>query len=657
MAAPAPPPFRLALFLAVLLFESGLFAQQFSWVHLTALTGDLPNGQVGLTALNGRLIMSWGSQGSNELTFSTSTDGINWTAPQYLSGLVHADPISQDGPPYASGGVNMTASPVCNAAYVSWADPSGNDIYVAKTQDGQNWSYAGPLVSVPSPSGFTSPGTSSPALYGGNSQPVIEFAYPVPYGNVEQPDGSGSSTTTIGYQIEVGQFNCDFSGVQLQGGNSCFFYDYGNGSCQAYDASFEDYPIAFEFDEGYIQTGTPSGPWSPVWGGSGGVEVKALSQGNPLNNAEPPTYFSINGGAYGTSGALQCAAAPSSIGCPPSSYYNSASEWSNNGGAVVVVPSSGTPFWAKTCAPVLDDLNDHDCKGHNIDLGGNGGMEPYLSTYDLVNGYATGSANWSVVAPATAYFENQIWFAMCGEYSCQGGITVGSVYPAQLTGCTYATPDLYVPGSATSAEGTVYASGPNGGCIWGAFSGAGWPWPALEAHGDGNGSYSFPVSQNFSASPLQYSLTAAANQTVTVYQGTVGGSPGAGSVTFSGSEEEETINECPGNPYGSCWATIPNNGVITVTVNGATFTVDQNYGAPDDTPEGLAAELAGQINSQPPDSAVSATVSGSTVYITSNLNGSNTNYSLSASSTYTNGFSGPAIWATASGATLVGGSN
>lgn len=234
---------------------------------------------------------------------------------------------------------------------------------------------------------------------------------------------------------------------------------------------------------------------------------------------------------------------------------------------------------------------------------------------------------------------------------------MGSIYPAQLTGCTYTTPALYVPGSATTATGTVDAYGSNGGCIWGAFSGAAWPWPALAAHGNGNGSYSFTVTQNLSATPLQLSLTAAANQTVTVYQGTVGGSPGRGWVTLSGSAEEETINECPTNPYGPCWATVPNDGEVSITINGVTFSVGQDYGDPNDTPDGLATELANDINSQPPDSAVSATVSGPTIYITANLNGGNTNYSLSTTSTFTSGYSGPAISGYASGSSLTGGAN
>lgn len=617
----------VALVLAVLLSSSALQAQ-FSWVHLNTISAELPNGQVGLTALNGKLIMTWGAQGSNELMFSTSTDGINWTTPQPLYGTVHADALVQDGPPYASGGVNMTTSPICNAAYVAWTDPGGNDIYVARTQDGQNWSYGGPLVNVPGPAGYGSPGTSSPALYGGNSQPIIQFAYPVPDGMVNQPDGDGGTAPTEGYVINVGQINCDLSGVQLEGANSCFFYDSSGNYCQDHTST---YPSAFEWDGGFIQTGTPSGPWSPIWGGSGGVEVRAIFQGTPLNNAEPPTYFSID------SGALQCVSLPD-VSCPPSSYYNDASYYGNNGGSVAVVPASGTPFLARTCAPVESDPNDHHCRGANGLPGGNKGEEPNLQVYDLANGYYNSySLNWSPVAPAAVYFNDEIWFAMCAGYSCEGGITVGSVYPAQLTGCSYSAPDLYVPGSATAATGTVDAYGSNGGCIWGAFSSIGWPWAAVAAHGNGNGTYQFPVSQNFTDSPLHYSLTAADNRNVTVYQGTVGGSPGTGSVR---------IRYNPQRPG-------PDTGVVSVTVNGVTFSM--SYDMPGQTADEVAAGLASEINSQPPDSAVSATISGSTVYITSNLNGANTNYSLSLSYTF-NG-DGPSFTPIASGSTFTGGAN
>ncbi|MGH9491772.1 MAG: hypothetical protein ACRD17_14755 [Terriglobales bacterium] len=636
---------RLSLISAVLallaLLPGRLYAQ-FKWVNFTTLSGDLPNGQVGLTALNGELIMTWGAQGSNELMFSTSTDGVHWTTPQGLSGTVHADNISQDGPPYASGGVNMTTSPVCNAAYVAWTDPDGNDIYVAATHDGQNWTYAGPLASVPSPSGYNSPGTSSPALYGGNSQPIIQFAYPVPYGMVSQPDGDGGSAATESYNISVGQFDCDLSGVQLEGDSSCFFWDSGNNTCQDNVDSY--YPNAYEWDGGYIQTLTPSGPWSPVWGGCCGVEVRTISQGTPLNNAEPPTYFSIDGGAYGTSGALQCLSGSPSVPCPPTSYYDSDSHWSNNGGAVAVAPSSGTPFLAITCAPVESDPNDHLCRGTSWDPGCWGcGAEPNLETYDLANGYTTGSLNWSPVAPAAVYFNNQIWFAMCAGYSCEGGITVGSAYPAQLTGCTYSAPDMYVPGSATTATGTIDAYGSNGGCIWGAFSGAGWPWPALAAHGNGSGTYSFSVTPNSSANEVEYSLTAADDQMVWVTQGTAGGSPGTGSVT---------IRYNPQRPG-------PSSGVVSVVVNGVTYSV--SYSMPGETADQVAAGLVAEINDEPPDSAISASDSGSTVYITSNINGSNTNYSFSASQTYSG--DGPSFSPVCSGSpscsglTLTGGTN
>lgn len=666
---------RLTLLSAVLAFLAllpGRLYAQFSWVTFTTLSGDIPNGQVGLTALNGKLIMTWGDQSTGFLMFSTSTDGVHWTAPQYLtqfpavnsSPLFDADDGGSEGPPYASGGVNMATSAVCNAAYVSYASPGGHNIYVARTQDGQTWTGGTLLATVPSPSGFSSPGTSSPALYGGSSQPIIEFAYPapnMPSGFLDlQPDGQ-QYANTVGYKIDVGQFDCDLSNVQLQP-NACFFYDYGNGLCQDQEASAGNPVVVLEFDEGYLQDGTPTGPWSPVWAGSNGVEVKAVSQGNSLQNAEPPTYFSINGGPYGSSGELQCLSTAAI--CPPSSYDGDAEHYTNNGGSVSLDASGSSPFLFITCAPVNEtvngDSNDHLCEGPQDKLicwGCDKGSDPFLQTYDLVNGYITGSLNWSPVAPATALFNGEIWVAMCGGFNCQGGITVGGVYPAQLTGCSYSVPDIYIPGSATTATGTVDANGSKGGCVWGAYSGSGWPygWPALTADGIGNGSYAFSVYQNSSNAPMQYSLTAADNQKVTVYEGTIGGTPGRGTVTISGAPEDDTVNECPGNPYGPCWATFWNSGDVSVTVNGETFSV--GYGGPNDTSESLAAALAGQINSQPPDSAVSATVYGATIYITSNLNGANTDYSLSATSTYYIGYTASAFYATPSGSALTGGAN
>lgn len=219
----------LRLVLGVLL-GAGICSAQFTWVSFVTLSNDLPNGQVGLTAFNGKLIMTWGDQNNGYLMASTSSDGVNWSTPAiaiYYPFVSASPPPSASswccgaGPPYASGGVNMTSSNACGYAYVAFR--YGNSIYAARTQDGTNWSGS-LLWTVSSPSGYSSPGTSSPALYGGSTSPIIDFAFPVSEGGVLQPDGAPTNTgyTTIGYKLVLAQVNCDLSAPQPLA-NQCFF--------------------------------------------------------------------------------------------------------------------------------------------------------------------------------------------------------------------------------------------------------------------------------------------------------------------------------------------------------------------------------------------------------------------------------------------------
>lgn len=99
--------------------------------------------------------------------------------------------------------------------------------------------------------------------------------------------------------------------------------------------------------------------------------------------------------------------------------------------------------------------------------------------------------------------------------------------------------------------------------------------------------------------------------------------------------------------------------MVSVVVNGVTYSV--SYLMPGETADQVAAGLVAEINEEPPDSAISASVSGSTVYVTSNINGSDTNYSFSASQTFSG--DGPSFSPvcsgspTCSGLTLAGGTN
>jgi phage tail sheath gpL-like len=133
------------------------------------------------------------------------------------------------------------------------------------------------------------------------------------------------------------------------------------------------------------------------------------------------------------------------------------------------------------------------------------------------------------------------------------------------------------------------------------------------------------------------------------------GTPGTGSVTVQGSPVSQTFNMCPNSYPYHCPATIPDYGTISVTVANETFTV--SYGSSSDTSASLATALANAINQQTL-SPISASVSGSKITITSTINGAATNYPLSTSYTYnTTYYSYPAFTASASGASLTGGTD
>ncbi len=607
------------------------------------------NGQIGLAVINGRLVLAWGDKNTNALTTSWSADGVHWSTPQAFGSLplVYSVTNAVDPPPYESGGVNMTSSSPCGYAYAAYLGTNGSSIYGARSSDGVNWDGGHLIWSAASPPGYSSPGTSTPALYGAFTNGTVGFAFPVYSGTAQQPEGASGSVSTIGYKLELGQFNCDFSGPQLLS-KQCFFWDSATGTCQ--DASLSpQYPVSnpnliMEFDEGlpdfeenltYIDT--PTGPWTPLWTGAGGVELRAVAQGNPLvYNAQPPIFYTLNEGALACQGITNC---------PPSDYHADAAGWSNAGVGGAVDPASGTPFIVWTCGSVWNYKNGGTCDNSSV---------MHIHIEDLSNGHVwTAPYDWAMVKPSATFLNNRLWVAWCGDYGCSGTLNVASIFPAQVTGCTYSLQQAYyLPGSGGPYTDSVSTTGTD--CVWSANSDSGWIAITGGANSTGNATFTFSATQNPGA-PLAGTITAVDDKTVAIHQGTVGGSPGTGSVTIYGSPNEQTVNECPNTYPYNCWETIWEYGTVSVTVNGQIFTVQ--YGGPDWTDDSLASSLASQINSQPPYSAISATVSGSAVTIRSTVNGANTNYPVSASYTYASGFSGPAATAYASGASLAGGTN
>jgi RHS repeat-associated protein len=135
--------------------------------------------------------------------------------------------------------------------------------------------------------------------------------------------------------------------------------------------------------------------------------------------------------------------------------------------------------------------------------------------------------------------------------------------------------------------------------------------------------------------------------------GAVLGTAGSGSVTISGSPQSRTSVVCtPREPLACYEVTIYETGTVSITVNGVTSTA--GYGG-SSTSSQIASSLASAVSSS--GAGVSASASGSTVYITATGEGSQTDYQLSTSYTFNSPFTTPAFTATASGSTLTGGSS
>jgi pimeloyl-ACP methyl ester carboxylesterase len=226
--------------------------------------------------------------------------------------------------------------------------------------------------------------------------------------------------------------------------------------------------------------------------------------------------------------------------------------------------------------------------------------------------------------------------------------------------CTYALSELSIalpPGGGTYAVDVTTEAG----CPWTAVSNASWLTITAGPAGTGSGSFTLSATPNPGDTDLLGAITVM-NQTLTVILGNPVGTPGTASVTITGSNRSVVINPCAGKgplvelqpelSPPSCPVTIPETGTVSVIIGGQVFTA--SYGST--TTSAIATSLATAINY--PDSRVTATVSGATISLTSSVKGAATNYSLATSYTYnTTYFSSPAFTATASGASLTGGTD
>jgi RHS repeat-associated protein len=131
--------------------------------------------------------------------------------------------------------------------------------------------------------------------------------------------------------------------------------------------------------------------------------------------------------------------------------------------------------------------------------------------------------------------------------------------------------------------------------------------------------------------------------------------PGAGSVAIGGSLERVCI--APGPPPSNCGEYLYDHGSVSITVGSFTATVSYNaFPHPLTTAAAIANALTNLLNGT--GSPVTASLSGSTISLTSRTTGKSTNYLLSSSSTYdSNDFQVPSFGGSPSGPTLTGGTD
>jgi len=137
--------------------------------------------------------------------------------------------------------------------------------------------------------------------------------------------------------------------------------------------------------------------------------------------------------------------------------------------------------------------------------------------------------------------------------------------------------------------------------------------------------------------------------------GSGSGTHGTGSVTISGTERTKLINTCPPQ---LCKTFVGDTGSVSITVNGVASSIEYGYGT--NTSTAIATALATAINGNASiNTLVSATAASSTVTITAKQFGSQTNYTLSASSATDDldYFTGTSFPVSTSGSTLTGGTN
>jgi hypothetical protein len=244
-----------------------------------------------------------------------------------------------------------------------------------------------------------------------------------------------------------------------------------------------------------------------------------------------------------------------------------------------------------------------------------------------------------------------------------GYVTVGNDISSALLNVVQSGPCTYA-----LSEGTVSFPPGGGGSTVGIYTPQDCPWSAVPnstwititsgATGTATnnypeGSFSLSAASNSQDVSLLGSVTVM-NQTLNVVVGDPVGTPGTGSITVNGSPKYTYVcrSGCTSCTSKSCVTQVYENGTVGVSIGGDYYYA--NYSGTEGS-SAIASALATAINA---GSLVSASVSGSTVYLTARENGVNTNYSLVTSYSYnTSEFTSPAFTASASGSAMTGGTN
>jgi pimeloyl-ACP methyl ester carboxylesterase len=284
---------------------------------------------------------------------------------------------------------------------------------------------------------------------------------------------------------------------------------------------------------------------------------------------------------------------------------------------------------------------------------------PWLRISSGINGISTSAISYSVLA-------NPSTIPRQGTIQVGNGFSSAALNFYQAGVCTYTFspgPEIASPPPGETSSITVKTQI---NCPWTVTAEASWLSVTSGSSGIGTGSFTFTAAPNTASADRTGSISLMGQTlgaTLTVADGIAAGTPGYGTVTVSGYPGSYEYNPCQPIPHGEvpppCWKTVYESGTVSVIVAGDTFSAAYSGTSPSAT--ALASGLASEMNY--PLSPVSATVSGTTITITSTINGAATDYPLVTSATFnpfctgSQCFTTPAFIATPSGPNLTGGTD